>query len=273
LKGIVGVRLLRALLAALALLVVSLPALAREVPNLVARVNDQAGLLSSEQATALEARLASYEQKTGHQFVVLTIDSLEGDPLEDFSIRTVEKWKLGRKKVDDGLLLLVVKRERKVRIEVGYGLEGSIPDAVSSRVIRRVITPAFRSGDYVGGIERALNALMQADTGETPPPAPPEAGRGPGRAPWYFLLLLFLPFGFIVLWRRFFGGGGPRGGGYGGGRYGGYGALGGLGGLGGGGFGGGGFGGGGGWGGGGGGGGGFSGGGGGFGGGGASGSW
>ena len=267
-------RLLGALLAALALLVVRLPAFAREVPNLAGRVNDDARLLSSEQAARIEQSLAACEKKTGHQVVVLTIDSLEGDPLEDFSIRTVERWKLGRKKVDDGLLLLVVKRERKVRIEVGYGLEGSIPDAVSSRVIRGVIVPAFRSGDYAGGIERGLDALMRADTGDSTLPATEPPGGGPGRAPWFFPFLLFLPFiGVFWLLRRFFGGGPP---GYGGSRrYGGWGGYGGWGAGVGGGLGGGwgrGGGGGGGWGGGGGGG-GFSGGGGGFGGGGASGSW
>jgi uncharacterized protein len=246
---------------ALAVLLVVSPAFALAVPNLDGRVNDHAALLPKERATVLEQRLADYEKKTGHQFVLLTIESLDGDPLEDFSLRAVEKWKLGRKKIDDGLLLLVVKKERKVRIEVGYGLEGSITDATSSRVIRRTMAPAFRANDYAGGIEQAFTALMQAD--QTPVGERTDAARRGVRGGWGPLpLLLFLgvPF-FIVLWlmRRGggggFGGGGLSRGGYYGGSWGSGGSFGG---------------GGGGWGGGGG---GFSGGGGGFGGGGASGGW
>jgi len=133
-----------ALALALGVLLVVGPAFALDVPSLDGRVNDHARLLSPDRAASLEERLAGYEQKTGHQFVLLTIASLEGDPLEDFSIRTVEKWKLGRKKVDDGLLLLIAKKERKVRIEVGYGLEGNITDAESSRIIRRVIAATLQ---------------------------------------------------------------------------------------------------------------------------------
>ena len=244
---------------ALAVLFVVGPAFGLTVPSLDGRVNDHAGLLPPERAQRLDRQLAEYEEKTGHQFVLLTVDSLEGDGLEDFSLRTVEKWKVGRKKVDDGLLLLIVKKERKVRVEVGYGLEGSIPDATSSRIIRQVIAPAFRANDYAGGIEQAFIALMKADqtpAGEREGAARPAVGSGHG--PLRLLLFLLLPFGLLWLLRRGggggFGGGGFRGGGYYGGGFGG-------GGFGGGGFGGGSSGGG------------FSGGGGGFGGGGASGSW
>jgi uncharacterized protein len=254
--------LVRALGFLLALLFVALPARALEVPALSGRVNDYARLLSPEQASALDRKLQAYEQKTGHQFVLLTVDSLEGDPLEDFSIRTVEKWKLGHRKADDGLLLLVVKRDRKVRIEVGYGLEGNVTDAASSRVIRHVIVPAFRAGDYGGGIERALDALMRVDSGQAPTGADgsaPPGERAAPRVPGFSILFLLLPF-LLIVWLLRSGGGG----GFGGRRYGGWGGYGGYGGGLGGSFrgGGGGFGGG-----------GFSGGGGGFGGGGASGSW
>jgi uncharacterized protein len=252
----------------LALLLVAPSLLALEPPALSGRVNDYAHLLPAETARALTDRLAAHEQKTGHQFVVLTIPSLEGDPLEDFSIRTVEKWKLGHAKVDDGLLLLVVQRERKVRIEVGYGLEGHITDALSSRIIRNTIVPAFRGGDYAGGIEQGVFALLRAD-GDDPGPAartvrgapPPSSGSGSSLWP----LLFFAPIVLLFLWLRGRGSGGYGPGGRLGGGYYGRGYRGGYWG-GGGGFGGGGFGGGGG-------GGGFSGGGGGFGGGGASGSW
>jgi len=191
---------------ALTVLLVVGPAFALAVPSLDGRVNDHAGLLPHDRAQDLEQRLADYEQKTGHQFVLLTIDSLEGDPLEDFSMRTVEKWKLGRKKVDDGLLLLIAKKERKVRIEVGYGLEGSITDADSSRIIRHVIAPAFRANDYAGGIELAFAALMNADLGERSDSVPPTtASRG---SPLFYLLFIMAP-SLLLFWliRR---GRGPR---------------------------------------------------------------
>jgi uncharacterized protein len=254
---------LLALVLALVTLFVPAPALALEPPSLAGRVNDHARLLPEDRRQALERVLQAHEERSGHQFAVLTIPSLEGDPLEDFSLRAVEKWKLGRKKVDDGLLLLVVQRERKVRIEVGYGLEGSITDAKSSRIIRNLMVPEFRKGDYARGIELAVGELVALDGG----PAPPAPARGKGgsarRAP-VALLSLLLPFlGIFLLLRALGGRGGPRGsrGVYWGGALGGT-LGGGFGSYGGGsrGGGGGGFG-------------GFSGGGGGFGGGGASGSW
>lgn len=155
---------------------------ALDVPPLAGHVNDLAGVLSADARARLEARLAQYEQSSGHQFALLTLKSLEGDALEDFSLRVVERWKLGKKGKDDGLLLLVVTADRKVRIEVGYGLEGSITDALSSRVTRNVIAPAFRANDYEGGIERALAALMTAgsDGKVEIPDAPQSAAR---RAP------------------------------------------------------------------------------------------
>ena len=261
------------------------PAFALDVPPLEGRVNDRAHLLSTREASDLEQRLAEYEKSTGHQFALLTLDTLEGDALEPFSIRVVEAWKLGKKRKDDGLLLLVVKNDHKVRIEAGYGLEGTLTDALTSRVVRNVIAPAFRQGNYAAGIDRAFAALMAAaDEGHaTSEPAPAESeseswlekvkDAGSILAKIIFFVLI------IIVISRFGGGGGSRSGGYysgrsrgwGGGTWGGLGGGFGGGGFGGGGFGGGGFGGGGG--GGSGGGGGFSGGGGGFGGGGASGSW
>jgi len=240
------------------------------VPPLTAHVNDTANLLSPSARAALEQKLSDYEQKNGRQFALLTIDSLEGDALESFSIRVVEAWKLGKKGKDDGLLLLVANKEHKLRIEVGYGLEGSITDAFSARVIRSVLVPAMRAGNAEGGINQAFALLMQKAAGEDV--AAPEGVAEPRRrssSPFGWLVLLFFisPILIPLVLARMRGGGG-RGGPWGGG--GGWGG----GGFGGGGFGGGGFGGGGSWGGGGGGGGGFSGGGGGsFGGGGASDSW
>ena len=151
---------------------------ALEVPPLRGRVNDYAKLLSQERALALEAQLEKFEQETGHQVAVLTIPSLEGDSLEDFSIRVAESWKIGKKGFDNGAILLIARDDRKLRIEVGYGLEGVVPDAVASRIIREVITPRFRSGDYAGGIEAGVNAILKVTRGET---LPERARPAPGR--------------------------------------------------------------------------------------------
>jgi uncharacterized protein len=172
------------LLGALVLFLLA-PALsnALQVPPLRGRVNDYAKLLSPENARALEAQLEKFEQETGHQVAVLTIPSLEGDSLEDFSIRVAESWKIGKKGFDNGAILLVARDDRKLRIEVGYGLEGVLPDAIASRIIREVITPRFRSGDYGGGIDAGVNSILKVARGETLPerarPAPgPTAPQG-----------------------------------------------------------------------------------------------
>lgn len=245
-------------------------AFALDVPALRAHVNDNADMLSPNAQAALEEKLTAYEQRTQQQFALLTVDSLDGDALEDFSIRVVEAWKLGKKGKDDGLLLLVVKGDRKLRIEVGYGLEGDVTDAFSARVIRNVLTPALRAGKAEQGIDRAFDVLMQKASGQAVPeaavaPPPKRQRQGPSPFALVVLALFLLPFLLPLIFSR--GRGRGRGTGF---------LVGGLGGFGsyGGGWGGSGGGGGGGWGGGGGGGGGgFGGGGGGFGGGGSSGSW
>jgi uncharacterized protein len=225
---------------------------ALDVPALSARVNDYAGLLDDAHQQSLESKLATYEQATGHQFVLLTVPTLDGDALEDFSIRAVEKWKLGAKGRDDGLLLLVAFEDRKLRIEVGYGLEGEITDAFTAGVIREVLAPAFRAGRPADGIDNAFDLLMAKGKGI--------AVGLPRRRSTDDLASLFplLLFGFVALLvlSRFFGGGGGGGrggrrrggmiflpGGFGGGGFGGFGGGsggGGFGGGGGGGFGGGG---------------------------------
>lgn len=229
---------------------------ALDVPALSARVNDYANLLDESSRATLESKLTTYEQSTGHQFALLIVPTLDGDPIEDFSIRAVEAWKLGAKGRDDGLLMIVVPQDRKVRIEVGYGLEGEITDAFSARVIRDVLAPAFRVERYGEGIHQAFDLLMAKGQGIAVGPPTQRRSDDLGSL---FPLIVFGVVGLIVF-SRFFGGGG-RGGGRR--RRGGMIFIPG-------GFGGGGFGGGGGWGGGGG---GFGGGGGGFGGGGASGDW
>lgn len=217
------------------------------VPELSSRVVDEAGLLTEANAQALEQRLAAYGQKTGHQFALVTVPSLQGGSIEDFSLRVAEKWKLGDAARDDGLLLVVAKDDRKVRIEVGYGLEGAVPDAVAARVIREAITPSFRKGDYAGGISEAFKLLMAAAEGESlGPPQQPEGDAGGSAS--RFLPLLLIAFLLVPMlgrgrrrgsghrsWGRrgFFVGG--MGGGFGGGGGGGGGFSGGGGGFGGGG--------------------------------------
>lgn len=130
------------------------------------RVNDYAGILSADARSRIESSLAAYDAQTSTEIVIVTFRSLEGGSLEDVSMRLAEKWKIGKKKKDNGVILIFALEERVVRIEVGYGLEGTITDAVSSSIIRTVIAPKFRTGDYDGGTADAVNALMKAAAGE-----------------------------------------------------------------------------------------------------------
>ncbi len=155
----------------------STPSSALNVPPLRARVNDLAGMLSPEAAQALEQRLADFERETGHQIAVLTVPSLEGDAIEDFGIRVAEAWKIGKKGFDNGAILLIAQKEHKLRIEVGYGLEGVLPDAIASRIIREVIVPRFRDNDFSGGIVAGVNAILQVTKGEPLPESARTANR------------------------------------------------------------------------------------------------
>jgi uncharacterized protein len=141
-------------------------AAALDIPALKARVNDYAGLLTPSTANQLEQALLDFEQSESTQIVVLTVDSLEGESLEDFSMQVAEAWKVGQKGLDNGALLLISKNDRKIRIEVGYGLEGSLTDMISGRIIRNVIVPAFRSGNFDQGIASGVAAMMAAVKGE-----------------------------------------------------------------------------------------------------------
>jgi uncharacterized protein len=222
---------------------------ALEVPPLSGRVNDLAQVLSPQMESQLEAQLQSYERSTGHQLAVLLIPSLQGEPIEDYTLRVVESWQLGKKGTDDGVLLFVAVEDRKIRIEVGYGLEGELPDALVGRIIREVMAPAFRQGDLGFGISRAVSAISKATGGQgeaLPPPRRTRSHDGGGLPPYLLLLIVLVLFlgggrgmgGFIIGsalgggWGRGgFGGGGSRqsGGGFrgGGGGFGGGGASGG----------------------------------------------
>jgi len=144
------------------------------VPPLTARVTDQTGTLDSAQAQALEAKLAAFEKSKGSQFAVLIVPTTGDETIEQFSIRVVDQWKLGRKGVDDGALLLVAKDDRKARIEVGRGLEGVIPDAIANRIIDEDLRPKFREGDFAGGLQGALDRMIGLVNGEPLPPPKPE---------------------------------------------------------------------------------------------------
>jgi uncharacterized protein len=145
------------------------------VPPLDTRVTDLAGILDAAARQSLESRLAELEKAKGSQLAVLIVPTTRPETVEQFGLRVAETWKLGRKGVDDGVLLLVASQDRTLRIEVGYGLEGAIPDAVAKRVIEEIIVPRFRQGDLPGGIDAGVAALIRLIGGE---PLPEAAGRG-----------------------------------------------------------------------------------------------
>jgi uncharacterized protein len=148
------------------------------VPPLKARVTDLTGTLSAQQKGELEARIAAYETRRGSQIAVLLLPTTKPEEIEQYSIRVAEAWKIGRKGVDDGLILLVAKDDRRLRIEVGYGLEGAIPDSVAKRVIEERITPRFRDGDFYGGVRDGVDQLIKLAEGEKLPPPQAAASRG-----------------------------------------------------------------------------------------------
>ncbi len=139
-------------------------------PKLTRHVTDLTGTLTAPQIDQLDAQLASLEKTKGAQLVVLMVGTTEPQPIEEYSLAVSEANKVGRKGVDDGVLLLVAKNDHRVRIEVGYGLEGAIPDAATARIIREYIAPKFRTNDYAGGIIDAVGALTQLINGEPLPP-------------------------------------------------------------------------------------------------------
>jgi len=166
---------------------------ALDVPPLRARVNDLAGLLPPERQAALEDRLARYEEETSHQIVLLTVPSLQGEPIEDFSIRVADAWKIGHKGLDNGIIVVIAREDRIARVEVGRGLEGAVPDVVASRILRDRMFPLFRAGRVPDGVEAGIDALMAAARGEEIPearrPARPDGHRESEG-----------PLGLIVMW-------------------------------------------------------------------------
>jgi uncharacterized protein len=147
------------------------------VPPLTARVTDLTGTLTREQQAGLERMLQEFEARKGSQLALLMVPSTAPEAIEQYALRVAEQWKIGRKKVDDGAILVVAKDDRALRIEVGYGLEGALNDATANRIIRELIVPRFREGDFYGGINAGLDRMMRVIDGEPlPAPAKPAPG-------------------------------------------------------------------------------------------------
>jgi uncharacterized protein len=185
--------------------------------------------VSPADADRLNAKLEAFDKESSNQIVVSIFPELPSPSLEDFTVRTAQAWRVGREKLDNGAVLFVFVKDRKLRIEVGYGLEGALPDALASRIIESAIVPRFRAGDPAGGLEAGVDALVAATRGEySPPPtaAPTHGSRRESIVPFLLILLL-------ILYLSSRGGGGRRGGGpwisggWGGGSWGGGGSFGG----------------------------------------------
>ncbi|OGS76534.1 MAG: hypothetical protein A2Z94_01350, partial [Gallionellales bacterium GWA2_55_18] len=165
------------------------------VPPLVRRVTDLTATLDAQQTQTLEARLAAFEAKKGAQLAVLIVPSTQPETIEQFGIRVAEAWKLGRKGVDDGALLLVAKNDRTLRIEVGYGLEGVLNDATAKRIVDEIIVPHFKRGEFYPGIESGTAAMLRVVDGESLPP--PKRAAASGK--YDIESLFFIAFGLVVV--------------------------------------------------------------------------
>ena len=183
----------RALLAAALLFPPAYTAAEIAVPPLKARVTDLSATLTSDQRAALEQKLAALEARKGSQVAVLLVPTTQPETVEQYAIRVFDQWKLGRKGMDDGVLLVVAKNDRRLRIEVGYGLEGAIPDAIAKRVIDEDIVPLFKQGNFYGGISAGTDRVSKLIEGESMPPPRRTAAPGSG----WSTETLFI--GFIIL--------------------------------------------------------------------------
>ena len=151
------------------------------IPTLTARVTDLTGTLNGEQKSGLEQKLTDFEMRKGSQVVVLILPTTQPETIEQFGIRLFDAWKIGRKGVDDGVMLIVAKEDRRLRIEVGYGLEGALNDATAKRIISETITPQFKTGDFPGGVSAGVDAILKVVDGE-PLPEPAATAANPGNA-------------------------------------------------------------------------------------------
>jgi uncharacterized protein len=206
-------RPVRAAAGALAALLLALAAFAQDavpVPKLEARVTDLTGTLSAAQRESLESRLRAFEQAKGSQVAVLLVPSLGAETVEEFAGRVADTWQLGRKGVDDGVLFVVALKERRMRIHTGRGVQGTLTDALSKRIVAEVVAPHFRAGDFPGGIQAGVDAILKAIEGEGLPPPPERRGSGPqaggldSYANFLFLGFFLVPVVAMVL-RQMFG--------------------------------------------------------------------
>ena len=194
-------------LAAVVALAAAAPAFAQSlqpVPALAARVTDLTGTLTTAERTALEQKLAAFEARKGAQVAVLIVPTTQPEVIEQYAIRVVDAWKLGREKPDDGALLLVAMQDRALRIEVGRGLEGALTDLVSNRIIDETITPRFREGDFAGGIASGVDRMIQVIDGE-PLPEPEKHWNGPQGVGGILPILFFVIFFASTILRAVFG--------------------------------------------------------------------
>ena len=229
-------RRLNTVLLSLLIFLLMVPLVALDVPQLQRRVTDLAGAMSPSQVSRLEEKLYLYERSSSNQIAVLIVSSLEGEALESYAMRVAEKWQLGQQDKDNGALLLISVQDRRIRIEVGYGLEGALTDLQSSMIIRNEIAPQFRQGNYFAGIDAGVTAMIQATQGEYQgdPQKYERGSENVGSSFGSFLTFIFFVLFFLLAGRRgrrglfwallgasMFRGGG-RGGGFGGGGFSGF---------------------------------------------------
>ena len=150
------------------------------VPPLSGRVVDQTGTLTTGDVASLTQTLRDLETRKGSQVAVLIVPTTDGEAIEQYALRVAEAWKIGRKKIDDGALLVIAKNDRKLRIEVGYGLEGALTDATTKRIIDEDITPKFKAGDFAGGVSAGVNRMIRVVEGEKLPEPEPPHWQSPG---------------------------------------------------------------------------------------------
>ena len=165
------------------------------LPTLTERVTDLTGTLSAGDKASLTASLTALEKDKGAQIAIVMLPTTQPEAIEQFSIRLAEAWKIGRKGVDDGVIIIVAKNDRKMRIEVGYGLEGAIPDAIAKRIVAEQMGPRFREGDFAGGLKAAVATLDKVIRGEplpTPVVKTAEGGTDPGDALTFLLIVFFM---------------------------------------------------------------------------------
>ncbi|HUH86526.1 MAG TPA: YgcG family protein [Pusillimonas sp.] len=162
------------------------------IPALQQRITDTTGTLDAETQARLTQTLAGLEQRKGAQIAVLMIPTTGDEDIAQYAVRAFEQWKLGRADVDDGILFLVAKDDRRLRIEVGYGLEGAVPDLLAGRIIREQVAPRFQQGDFAGGVEAGVNSLVGLVDGEDLPPATEAAGQENNDIFATIVVLLFL---------------------------------------------------------------------------------